>query len=124
MYILKTQASFDSAHFLFGYDGKCSNIHGHTWKISAEIAADKLDQSGQYRGMVVDFGDFKRELKNVADDLDHTLLYESGSLKTETEETLIREGFSLKQLDFRPTAENLAKYIFDKLHTSKSTNKL
>ena len=33
MYLLKTSASFDSAHFLSGYNGKCANIHGHTWKI-------------------------------------------------------------------------------------------
>ena len=29
MYILKTECSFDSAHFLSGYQGKCSNLHGH-----------------------------------------------------------------------------------------------
>ena len=37
MYILKTEASFDSAHFLAGYDGKCSNLHGHRWKIILEV---------------------------------------------------------------------------------------
>ena len=40
MYILKTEASFDSAHFLSGYDGKCSNLHGHRWRIFLEVQTD------------------------------------------------------------------------------------
>lgn len=41
MYILKTEQSFDSAHFLAGYEGKCRNLHGHRWKIEAEVWADE-----------------------------------------------------------------------------------
>ncbi|MEF2600873.1 MAG: 6-carboxytetrahydropterin synthase, partial [Fusobacterium mortiferum] len=33
MYTLISEASFDSAHFLSGYNGKCKNIHGHRWTI-------------------------------------------------------------------------------------------
>lgn len=113
MYILKTEAAFDSAHFLFGYEGKCSNIHGHRWKIEAEIFSEELETEGQMRGMIVDFGDLKRDLKKIADDLDHRLIYEKGSLKAATENALIDEGFALTAVDFRPTAENFAKYIFD-----------
>lgn len=50
MYILKTEAAFDSAHFLHGYNGKCSNIHGHRWIIEAEICSEKLIEEGQTRG--------------------------------------------------------------------------
>ena len=42
MYILKTEASFDSAHFLAGYNGKCSNLHGHRWKIVLEVQTEEL----------------------------------------------------------------------------------
>lgn len=42
MYYLKTENSFDSAHFLKGYDGKCRNLHGHRWRVVVEIAADQL----------------------------------------------------------------------------------
>ena len=38
MYRLETNASFDSAHFLKGYQGKCSNIHGHRWKVEVAVA--------------------------------------------------------------------------------------
>ena len=39
MYYLKTESSFDSAHFLKGYNGKCRNLHGHRWRVVVEIAA-------------------------------------------------------------------------------------
>lgn len=42
MYYLKTESSFDSAHFLKGYAGKCRNLHGHRWRVVVEIAADQL----------------------------------------------------------------------------------
>ncbi len=113
MYILKTEAEFDSAHFLYGYSGKCSNIHGHRWKICAEICAKRLIPEGQTRGMIVDFGDLKKELKEIADSLDHCLIYEKGTLKSATEAALADEGFAVKAVDFRPTAENLSKYIYD-----------
>ena len=63
MYILKTEHSFDAAHFLYGYDGKCSNIHGHRWRVVLEVCTEDLQEDGQNRGMYVDFGDLKRDLK-------------------------------------------------------------
>ena len=62
MYQLKTEADFDSAHFLSGYTGKCSNIHGHRWHVEIEIESRKLEKNGQERGMLVDFGDLKKDL--------------------------------------------------------------
>lgn len=56
MYILKTEASFDSAHFLSGYDGKCSNLHGHRWRIVLEVQTDELKDDLQHKGMYVDLG--------------------------------------------------------------------
>ena len=72
------EESFDSAHFLAGYDGKCSNLHGHRWRIVMEAKAEKLHEEGQLRGMVTDFGDIRRDLKELADFYDHALIYESG----------------------------------------------
>ena len=43
MYTLKTNASFDSAHFLAGYEGKCSNIHGHHWTVEIEVGSNSLE---------------------------------------------------------------------------------
>lgn len=113
MYILKTEASFDSAHFLSAYDGKCSNLHGHRWKIEIEIKSDELVKDGQCRGMIVDFGDLKNDLKNLADSFDHAFIYEKGTLKEATIAALKDENFRLIEVDFRPTAENFSKYFYD-----------
>ncbi|MCC8043364.1 MAG: 6-carboxytetrahydropterin synthase QueD [Oscillospiraceae bacterium] len=115
MYLLKTEACFDSAHFLSGYEGKCANIHGHRWKIVAEVSSDTLHASGQLRGMIVDFSQLKKDVRAIADSFDHGLIYERGTLKPETVTALRSENFKLIKVDFRPTAENLASHFYDLL---------
>lgn len=115
MYILTAEASFDSAHFLAGYNGKCRNIHGHRWLIKVETAGSELQQAGQMRDMVIDFGDLKKEVKAIADYFDHGLIVEKNTLRAQTFAALQEEGFKLIEVDFRPTAEKLAKFIFDSL---------
>ena len=115
MYLLKTEHSFDSAHFLSGYEGKCSNIHGHRWRVIAEVASEDLEASGQLRDMVIDFGDLKKVLKEEVDFLDHALIIEKNTLKEGTLACLREEGFRIIEVDFRPTAEAFSKYFYDKL---------
>lgn len=115
MYKLKTKASFDSAHFLKDYDGKCSNIHGHRWTVEIKVGAETLESDTQNRGMVVDFSNLKKDLKEIADHFDHSLIMETGSLKQATEDALLAENLRIVKVDFRPTAENFAKYIYDEM---------
>lgn len=115
MYYLKSEKSFDSAHFLKGYEGKCRNIHGHCWKVVAEIKGESLEAQGQKRGMLMDFGDLKKALKNMCDEFDHCLIYEAGSLMEETLKAFHNEGFRLMEVPFRPTAENFARYFYEQL---------
>lgn len=119
MYTLQTSASFDSAHFLKGYEGKCSNIHGHRWTVEVTVASEEIEEEGQIRGMIVDFKTLKDDLKELADELDHSLVIEEGSLKEKTKEALLEEEFRIVELPFRPTAENLAEYFFDEMEEKK-----
>lgn len=112
MYTLQSSADFDSAHFLKGYNGKCSNIHGHRWKVEITVASEELEKEGQTRGMVVDFKTLKDDLGSLCDELDHCLIIEENSLKEKTLEALNDEGFKIVSVDFRPTAENFAKYFY------------
>ena len=116
MYILKTEASFDSAHFLAGYEGKCSNIHGHRWKIILEVKTEELKDDVQHRGMYVDFEELKKDLRELADSMDHALIIEKNTLKETTLEALKSENFHIIALDFRPTAENMARYFHEKVY--------
>ncbi len=115
MYYLKVSEKFDAAHFLKGYDGKCKNIHGHCWKIEIEFSSQELINTGTYRGMQEDFSIYKEILKNETNRLDHKLLFEKNSLKKSTIIALEDEGFELVEVDFRPTAENLARYFYSKI---------
>lgn len=119
MYILKTSAAFDSAHFLKGYNGKCANIHGHRWTIEVQAGSKTLIDNGEKRGMVIDFGDLKKEVRALADSFDHVLIVEKDSLKPKTTQALSEEGFHIIEVEFRPTAENFARYFYDVLTDRK-----
>ena len=108
MYILNCESSFDAAHFLTKYEGKCSNIHGHRWRVVLSITGKSSN------GMVVDFNEIKRELKEACDYFDHTFIIEENSLDKELFDMLSKQ-FLLRVVPFRTTAENFAKYFYDKL---------
>lgn len=111
MYGLKAEAYFDSAHFLADYYGKCENLHGHRWRMVVYLEQERLVAEGTMRDMVLDFGEFKRVVRGIAAELDHTFLVEEGTLSPQTTACLEGEGFSLTVLPFRTTAENLAAYV-------------
>lgn len=115
MYTLKTKSSFDSAHFLSGYEGKCANIHGHRWSVEIEVGSENLDAEGNFRGMIVDFSKLKEDLKSITDYLDHCLIIEKGTLKAKTMEALVEENFRVEEMDFRPTAENFSQYFYTQM---------
>ena len=108
MHMLTTEASFDAAHFLTNYEGKCKNIHGHRWKIVISIYGELNN------GMLVDFGVLKNDLKNLCDYFDHSFIVEKNSLKKELYD-MLKEQFLLRDVDFRTTAENFSKYFYDEL---------
>lgn len=114
MYILKTEQSYDSAHFLMDYEGKCRNIHGHRWRIIIEIKTEELQTTKQLRGMCVDFSTLKAELKEETEYFDHALIIEKDSLKEKTVLALEEEDFKIVEVDFRPTAENFSKYFYER----------
>ena len=115
MYGLKTESSFDAAHFLSDYDGKCENLHGHRWRVVAYLQVDDLQTEGQNKDMVLDFGDFKKALRDLTEQWDHTFIVEEGSLAPKTIQCLEEESFRLSIVPFRTTAENFAHYFADKL---------
>lgn len=115
MYTLISEHSFDAAHFLKGYEGKCSNIHGHRWRVVVEIFSETLKTDAHTGGMLVDFDELKEAIKTEVDYLDHCLLIEKNSLKPKTYEALMEEGVRIVEMSFRTTAENFSKYFYDKI---------
>ncbi len=113
MYILKVEHSFDSAHFLAGYEGKCGNIHGHRWKVEIEVQSDRLIDDGQLEGMVTDFSDIKKDVQEMANFYDHAFIIQEGTMRKETLNCLLEDSFKIIIVKFRPTAENFAAHFFN-----------
>lgn len=113
MYQLTTEHSFDSAHFLAGYDGKCGNLHGHRWRVLLTVQSETLREDRQLKGMCVDFAELKKDLRTELDALDHVLIIEQGSLRESTMKALQEEKFQVVEMPFRPTAENFARYFYE-----------
>lgn len=113
MYQLTTEHSFDSAHFLAGYDGKCGNLHGHRWRVLLTVQSETLREDRQQKGMCVDFAELKKDLRTELDALDHVLIIKQGSLRESTMKALQEEKFQVVEMPFRPTAENFARYFYE-----------
>lgn len=116
MHKIAKEFSFDMAHMLDGHDGKCQNLHGHTYKLQVEVCGE-LIEDGAKKGMVIDFSDLKAIVKReILDQMDHAFIYDSTS---ERECQVAKLLTDLKSKNYgipmRTTAENMAKYMFDKL---------
>ncbi len=91
---LSFETVISSAHFLRDYQGICSRIHGHNWKIRVEIRADKLNKEG----MVIDFKELKKLTWEVIGPFEHQNLNDISPFDK-----------------INPTAENIVKYFFKEL---------
>ncbi len=107
MFRVTRQIDFCYGHRLLNYDGKCKYLHGHNGRAIITLEGEKLDE----RGMVLDFTDIKRVVSHWIDtNLDHRmLLHREDPLVS----VLLEHGEPLYLMDENPTAENIAKLIYD-----------
>ena len=117
MHLITSESSFDAAHFLTNYEGKCKNIHGHRWRVVVTIKGELTN------GMLVDFGDFKKDIKDLCDYFDHSFIVEKGSLDKKLFD-LLNKQFVLRVVEFRTTAENFSKYIFEEMSKKYSVKEV
>lgn len=92
MFEISVKGHIAAAHYLRGYEGKCKDLHGHTWKIEVVFENDILDSIG----MVADFAVLKKELNDFLSTIDHVCLNDLDYFKA-----------------VNPTTENIAKYIYE-----------
>jgi len=106
MFKVTKTIDFCYGHRLLNYPGKCRHLHGHNARLEVDIEMTSLDK----RGMVQDFGEIKRVLKEWVDaTLDHRMVL----CKDDPLVPLLRErGEVFVVLEDNPTAENIAKMIF------------
>jgi 6-pyruvoyltetrahydropterin/6-carboxytetrahydropterin synthase len=110
MIICKT-FTFDAGHRLMNYNGPCSNIHGHTYKLEVMIKGD-LDL---FTHMVIDFKDLKGIVNSIIAPLDHALLL--NVVDNNFEEFCQSQDQRMFVFEGDPTAENIANYIYNRLRS-------
>ena len=90
MYIVTKRARFEAAHQLQGYEGKCKNLHGHSYQVQVQVARKDGDiiQEGPNRGMVFDLAELGRILKEIINEVDHTKLNDHAELEVTTAEEI------------------------------------
>ncbi|MCX2962016.1 6-carboxytetrahydropterin synthase QueD [Rodentibacter caecimuris] len=116
MFKISKEFSFDMAHLLDNHDGKCQNLHGHTYKLQVEITGD-LHENGAKKSMVMDFSDLKNTVKKaILDPMDHAFIYDQTSERESKIAVLLQELNSKTfAVPFRTTAEEMARFIFNRL---------
>ena len=104
--------SFEGAHALGGYDGKCCHIHGHSYRMEVTVTGEPVaDEDSPKKGMVIDFTDLKKIVgENIIDKFDHALVMrQDAPLAEEIQKTY----GNVIVVDIQPTCEMLATYFSD-----------
>lgn len=103
------QFSFETGHALYGYDGKCKNVHGHSYKLSVTVIGIPIsDNSNVKFGMVIDFSDLKTIVKEeIVDQFDHATVFNKNTPHVELANELQNRGHHVILVDYQPTSENM-----------------
>ena len=108
MFYLTKIFHFEAAHALNGYDGKCRNIHGHSYELRVTVKGMPLNEPGNPKnGMVIDFHDLKQIVnQEVVEKLDHSFIIGNNMPKDFVEIT--KKNFDkVVELPYQPTTENM-----------------
>ena len=103
------QFSFETGHALYGYDGKCKNVHGHSYKLSVTVIGKPITDKGNVKfGMVIDFSDLKKIVKEeIVDQFDHATVFNQTTPHIELAKELKQRGHDVILVDYQPTSENM-----------------
>ncbi|HEY9184462.1 MAG TPA: 6-carboxytetrahydropterin synthase [Salegentibacter sp.] len=103
------QFNFETGHALYGYDGKCRNVHGHSYKLNVTVIGEPItDQSDVKFGMVIDFGDLKKIVKSeIVDKFDHATVFNKNTPHIELAQELKNRDHHVILVDYQPTSENM-----------------
>ncbi|MDY2586164.1 6-pyruvoyl trahydropterin synthase family protein [Winogradskyella aquimaris] len=115
------QFSFETGHALYGYDGKCKNVHGHSYRLDVTVIGRPISDNTNVKfGMVIDFGDLKTIVKDeIVDVFDHATVFNKNTPHVELAKELESRGHNVLLVDYQPTSEmmviDFAKKIQNRL---------
>lgn len=111
------QFSFETGHALYGYDGKCKNVHGHSYRLDVTVIGQPIsDNSNVKFGMVIDFGDLKIIVKEeIVNVFDHATVFNKNTPHVELAKELENRGHNVLLVDYQPTSEMMVIDFADKI---------
>ena len=118
------QFSFETGHALYGYDGKCKNVHGHSYKLSVTVIGTPIiDRNNVKYGMVIDFSDLKKIVKEeIVDNFDHATVFNQTTPHLELAKELMYRGHHVILVDYQPTSENMVVDFAQKIKSRLPEN--
>ena len=101
--------SFETAHALYGYDGLCKNIHGHSYKLDVTVIGTPISDPNHVKfGMVIDFKDLKKIVKGeIVDAFDRATVLSKNTPHAELAQILEKSGHKVIHVDYQPTSEEM-----------------
>lgn len=101
--------TFETGHALYGYDGLCKNVHGHSYKLDVTVIGSPISDSNNVKyGMVIDFKDLKKIVKGeIVDVFDHATVFNQNTPHVELANTLAENGHKVLLVDYQPTSEEM-----------------
>lgn len=101
------QFDFETGHALYGYDGKCRNVHGHSYKLSVTVIGTPIEDAQDVKyGMVIDFKDLKVIVQEeIVEKFDHATVFNKNTPHVELAHELQTRGHNVILVDYQPTSE-------------------
>jgi len=101
------QFSFETGHALYGYDGKCKNVHGHSYRLFVTVIGKPITDATNVKfGMVIDFSDLKKIVKeDIVEAFDHSIVFNKNTPHRELAKELSDRGHNVLLVDYQPTSE-------------------
>ena len=111
------QFSFETGHALYGYDGKCRNVHGHSYRLSVTVTGSPIDDSSNVKyGMVIDFSDLKDIVKEeIVEIFDHATVFNKNTPHIELAKELQDRGHNVLLVNYQPTSEMMVLDFAEKI---------
>ena len=110
---------FETGHALYGYDGLCKNVHGHSYKLSVTLLGTPIADPDHVKyGMVMDFGDLKKIVKEtIVTPFDHATVLNVDSPHKELADTMESRGHKIMRVQYQPTSEMMVLDFAEKIKT-------
>ncbi|MFZ9075003.1 MAG: 6-pyruvoyl trahydropterin synthase family protein [Flavobacteriaceae bacterium] len=110
---------FETGHALYGYDGLCRNVHGHSYKLSVTVIGTPIKDSENVKfGMVMDFSDLKEIVnETIVKPFDHATVLNVNSPHKELADVMEQRGHKIQRVNYQPTSERMIIDFAEKIKT-------